>query len=793
MWGEAILASVYLLNRSPCAAITEKKTPAELWFTSKPDVSKLRVFGSRCYYWVPNQKRKKMDPKSNEAVMVGYAPNGYRLWDSNLKRVIEARDVKFLENSAALPLDFQKDDSILEEYPGRTSEERVSAGKYNLRSTTVKSPIALFPFSRDTSEVTQSLDTEGAGDETVEGDDPDDELSTKSTESQAQEGDETLDNDLLTEDESTMIDLESSLQDEANNSTALPPHIYEVSSVPDENLGSSGEERTLTGKLKELVGNFVSLSFIEEFYSHVPKNFNEIEKLPNHKDWMKAVKDEIASLKKNETWEVVSRPTGVKLIDTKWIFKIKQNDMGQKEKYKARLVARGFMQKEHVDYEATYAPVAKLATIRILLAVCLKKNYVLHQMDVKTAFLNGVLTEDVYMKPPDGFQIPDGHVCKLKKSLYGLKQSPRCWNQRFHDFVTKLGFVRSKYDYCLYTRTKDGDVEYLVLYVDDILIGAKDEDAVISLKRKFKKEFEMTDVGPVKDFLGMEINYDRTGGKLELSQVGAIEKLLEKFQMAECRSVKTPMQHDLLLSPTKNRKPLNRPYRELIGSLMYIMLATRPDLCFVIAYLSRFQDKYDDTHWNALKYVLRYVKGTKDFKLVYKRSTNESPLTGYVDSDFARDLDRKSTTGYIFEIYGSSVVWCSRKQQMVTVSSTEAEYVAASLAVCEALWLRGILTDLEIKPLEPTILYEDNQSCIKVANNQESKKLKHIDVRYHHVRDNIDKRTIELKYVPSADQKADLMTKPLPTVQFEKLVKSIGLKNTSIGNSTRGGVGVGLD
>lgn len=254
--------------------------------------------------------------------------------------------------------------------------------------------------------------------------------------------------------------------------------------------------------------------------------------------------------------------------------------------------------------------------------------------------------------------------------------------------------------------------------------------------------------------------------------------------MDDCRAVKVPMLPETMLYPTKNKKSLDHPYREIVGSLMYIMLATRPDLCFPISYLSRFQDKWDETHWNILKYLLRYLKGSKDVSLIYNRKQTVKELLGFVDADHARDrVDRKSTTGFLFEVYGNSVVWCSRKQTGVSLSSTEAEYIASSLAVCEAMWLRGLLNDLNVEVPLPINLMEDSQSCIKLAHNQETKRCKHIDIRHHHVKDNIDKGVVDLVFVSSKDQKAALMTKPLPSVQFAKLCEAIGL-----GKAPRGGI-----
>lgn len=798
MWSEALRVAAFVTNRSPTTAIPDGKTPFELWNGYKPDVSRLRIFGSRCYVWIPSEKRGKMDPKSKQVIMVGYSPSGYRLWDASKRKVIEGRDVKFLEDfgsSNALPSD-SKEVNTNKSSSSKQQGERNNTGKLSSNHDKEKELTPFIPWSIFKTNETV-LDAEGAasgeGDFNITLPSESSRVTSTPLDIPRHTGAERLHTGkfLNLSNESSLIrdlsyqdnvSLHSGAHDDeageaggCQMTVALPSESSRVTSTPLDIPMHTDVERLVTGKFDH--DPFVSLSYIHNMYLHVPNKYNDIEMLPNAKEWKNAVEEEKLSLMENKTWESIAKPKGVKMIDSKWVFTLKTDEHGQPLKYKARLVARGFMQKPGIDYEETYSPVAKLATIRIFLAICLQKSFFIEQLDVKTAFLNGNLKEDVYLKIPEGFQAPEGHIFKLNKSLYGLKQSPRCWNQRFNEFVETLGFVRSKSDACLYVlRINEHEMIYLLLYVDDILIAAANMKTLRFIINHLKNEFKMKEMGVVNNFLNIQIKYDRENGIMELSQKAAIKKLLEKFNMINCRSSKTPMEPNLVLQPTTKRKKFDYPYREVIGSIMYIMLSTRPDVCFAISYLSRFQDKFDEQHWNHLKQLLKYLKGTLDFSLIFKRS-NGNPIVGYVDADFARDtVDRKSTSGFLYEIYGCTILWCSKKQPIVTRSTTEAEYVAASFAVCEGLWIKQILQDLCIAIHGPITIYEDNQSCIKTAENQESKLSKHIDVKYHHIREKVNQGLIKLLYLQSNEQKADMMTKPLTSVQFIKFRGQIGIQ-----------------
>lgn len=415
-------------------------------------------------------------------------------------------------------------------------------------------------------------------------------------------------------------------------------------------------------------------------------------------------------------------------------------------------------------------------------------GYFVEQMDVNSAFLNGRLTEEIYMKQPEGFVQDETKVCKLIKSLYGLKQASRVWYERFNEFIVKMGFKRCESDRCLYVMIGQGIVHYILLFVDDFLNISNSIESIISTKRKLANEFKMTDVGKVESYLGIHVERS-INGTTTLSQPHYLKNLLAKFEMQNCRPCATPMEVGLHLPSSDNNcsgsdssersksSENDLPYRHLIGCLMHATQTVRPDLCAATYYLSRFQNCYTEEHYTHAKRILRYVQGTQDLKLVYHRNHSADVLIGYSDSDWGGDKnDYKSTSGYVFKMFGNVVSWLSRKQPTVSLSSTQAEYVALAEAVCEAKWLKSLLTEMGIQCTGPTTLYEDNQSCISIAEEpRKHQRMKHVNIKYNFIRDSIADREVTVEYIPSSDQTADIMTKSLGRILFQKHRENLGL------------------
>lgn len=492
--------------------------------------------------------------------------------------------------------------------------------------------------------------------------------------------------------------------------------------------------------------------------------------------WKAAITDEYQSFEKNKAWTLMPLPVGKKAVKCKWVFKKKYGTDGELLRYKARLVAKGFTQKYGIDYKETYSPVVRYSTIRTLLALAVNLDMQVDHMDVKTAFLNGDLTETVFMEQPEGYKVKgkENHVFKLNKAIYGLKQASRAWYEKIDKALIDLQFRRSLNEPCVYIKQDNtGELIILALYVDDILLISKNTPEKNKLKDELMKVFEMRDLGKATHVLGMRLRQDQ--GKISIDQKNYIQKVLEQFNMKDCKPASTPLEIGLKLEKG-NQNDLHSQYRSLIGCIMYIAVCTRPDIAHAASILSQFNDCHSEAHWKAAKRVLRYLKGTMDYNLVYEYIKSELTVTGFVDADWASNFDRRSYTGYIFEIGGSAVSWESRKQRTVALSSTEAEYMAIADGTKEAMFLRSFLNECIGSFLFVT-MYNDSQSAQKLCNSQlHHSRSKHIDVRHHFVREVVKDKIVNLEYMCTEQMPADVLTKPLCKDKHYNCLKNFGLK-----------------
>jgi Reverse transcriptase (RNA-dependent DNA polymerase) len=499
------------------------------------------------------------------------------------------------------------------------------------------------------------------------------------------------------------------------------------------------------------------------------------------KQWEQAAQQEYDSIQTAGTWTLVPPPASRVAIGCKWVFRLKRNGL-----YKARLVAKGYAQKEGIDYTETFAPVAKFSTIRALLSLAAHYDLELHQMDVVTAFLNGDLDVDIYMEQPEGFIVPgkEHMVCKLRKSLYGLKQAGRAWYQKIHQALLNLGFVSLQTDTCVYILREDSIVLVVALYVDDLLLLSNSLERLNAFKRDLSNNFRMKDLGEAHHILGIQIDRDRAAGTLSISQREYLTKLLQRTGMLGCRPAPTPLDTGAILSkddcPTTDTADAAfiRRYQSAVGAIMYAMLGTRPDIAFAIMALSQFCSNPGLPHWTAVNHLLHYLAGTVDYQLTYA-SDRQQPLSlfGFCDSDWASNQDdRRSVTGYVFMLGGGAVSWQAKKQTTVALSSVEAEYMAASQATKEALWWRMLLRELGTSATSATSLLSDSQGSIALSKNPEHHaRSKHIAIRHHFVREQVAAGTIELRYISTDDMAADVLTKPLTHVKHRRLLPMLGL------------------
>ncbi|GJW65599.1 putative RNA-directed DNA polymerase, partial [Tanacetum coccineum] len=489
-----------------------------------------------------------------------------------------------------------------------------------------------------------------------------------------------------------------------------------------------------------------------------PKHFKQAVKDVR---WIEAMKQEIQALEENKTWTLEELPKGKRAIDSKWVYKIKYKPNGDVERYKARLVAKGCTQMEGVDFHETFAPVAKLVTVRTLLTVAVKRNWHIHQLDVNNAFLHGDLNEDVYMKLPEGFgKQDDNRVCKLKKSLYGLKQASRNWYQKFTHSLLDVGFKQSHADHSLFIfKEKDAFVAALI-YVDDVVLVGNDPHKIQATKGFLDKRFSIKDLGPLKYFLGIEVAKTKEG--MVLSQRKYTLDILEDVGMTGCRPSTFPMEQNLKLDKCDKAACVDgNQYRRLIGKLLYLQ-ATRPDITYAVNILSQFVSDPRQPHMDAANRVLCYLKGTPGQGILIPRDGGTN-LLAYCDSDWLGcPMTRRSRTGYLLLLGGAPVSWKTKKQSVVSKSSAEAEYRAMSNAVSEILWMRWLLGELDMAPVGPTALFCDNQAARHIANNPVfHERTKHVEMDCYFVRERVDSMEICPMPIATKDQIADVLTKAL--------------------------------
>lgn len=487
-----------------------------------------------------------------------------------------------------------------------------------------------------------------------------------------------------------------------------------------------------------------------------PTSFSQASKSPH---WRAAMGLEFDALQQAGTWSLVPRQASMNVLPNKWVFKIKRKYDGTVERFKARLVANGFHQQEGIDFQETFSPVVKHTTIRVVLALAVTLGWSIQQLDVQNVFLNGYLTEEVYMHQPRGFvdqNYPD-YVCRLHRSLYGLRQSPRVWHKHFSDYMEEAGFTLCQADPSLFTCRNGNKFIILLIYVDDILITGSCKHTINKIIEALNTRFRMKHLGSVNYFLRIQIT--RTPSHLVLSQQKYIVDLLQKTGFLHAKPISTPVAAGQKLT-IYDGDPLSDAtvFRQVVGALQYITI-TRPDISYAVNQVCQFMHKPTNTHWNAVKRILRFLKGSVHQGLVYTSGAS-THVHAYCDADYAGDPDdRHSTGGYIIYLGSNPISWSAKKQRTVSRSSTEAEYRQLAYTAAELSWLRSLFKDLEVS-LSAPVLWCDNVSSLALASNPVfHARTKHLEVDYHYVREKVIRGELQVRYISTKDQVADIFTK----------------------------------
>ena len=722
LWGEALKTATYILNRVPTKATV--KTPYELWTGKKPSIRHLHIWGcpAEARPYRPNEK--KLDSRTVSSYFVGYSERsrGYKFYDPASRSFFETGNAKFFEE-----VEFGGEDKVRDVV---FEEEFISLPTVALE----QNPQVPIP-------------------ETVQ---------------------EAAPNNL-------------------DNIEILPNQVQQ--DIPEEQTQQPQEQVPLRRSTRERRNAIPDdyIVFLQEHEENMeileddPINFSQAMNSSNSQKWINAMNEEIKSMKDNDVWDLVPLPEGAKPIGCKWIFKTKRDSKGNVERYKARLVAKGFTQKEGIDYKETFSPVSSKDSFRIIMALVAHFDLELHQMDVKTAFLNGDIDEIIYMVQPENFVSQDSKemVCKLKKSIYGLKQASRQWYYKFHQVILSFGFEMNVVDDCIYHKFSGSKYIFLVLYVDDILLASNDIGLLHETKTFLSKQFEMKDLGDASFVLGIRIHRDRPRGIIGLSQKSYIETILKRFGMQDCKPGDTPVAKGDKFS--LNQCPKNDfeskemqkiPYASAVGSLMYAQVCTCPDIAYIVGMLGRYLSNPGMDHWKAAKRVMRYLQRTKDYMLTYRRS-DQLEIIGYSDSDFVGCQDsRRSTSGYVYLLAGGAISWKSCKQTLIASSTMAAEFIACYEASNHGIWLRNFVTGLRIlngveRPLK---MFCDNRSAVLYSNNNRSTvKSKHIDIKFLIVKERIQSGQLSIEHIGTNSMIADPLTKGVPPKVFHEHTAHMGV------------------
>jgi hypothetical protein len=794
-WPYAVETAVYLINQSPTTALDDK-TPYEAWKGKRPGVKHLRTFGEVGYVHIPPETRKKWSKKSRPCRLLGYVPRSrnYKLWDMSQHTVVISPNVDFNESSIRHDTDSEQGLGDLSDALGIRTE-----GNTHIEGH----PEPEVGVGDQNDPVTDNGDaSEWESDDEI--------LRPRATvDEDAPNGPDPGVPPILQE-PGEHIRRRHRLEVERLADATGPPPTNErrrpraaLGKVEEPTKANVTEiEEKVAEKKRKCAYHEALLGAENTHVNNEPADVKEAQTRPDWRKWEKAMNEELESLKRHGTYEQVKTlPLGRKAIGYKWVYKLKLNPDNSIARYKARLVAKGYSQIPGQDFTETTSPVAHLASYHSLLSLAAKLNLEAHHLDIETAFLNGVLDEEIYMKAPDGLDTGSNGIWRLKKSLYGLKQALHVWNKLLDSTLKRLGFERCNKDTCVYLYRSKTDFIILAVHVDDMLIVSNSKSSLAEMKLSLGRHFKVKDLGEVKFLLGIEVIRNRKNGYVELSQQAYVEQLLDRFNLQGVKPASTPLsagihltQDDCLITDKTKADMADVPYASLIGALMYAAIGTRPDIAFAVGALSRFLGNPGRRHWNEAKRVLAYLKGTSNYVIRYSSNTlptgevigysrgvgmkpTGGSIEGFCDSDWAGCVDtRRSTSGFVWMMNGGAVCWRSKLQTIVALSSTEAEYVGATPAVQEVIWLRDLLCELKMTDSSPSILNMDNRgAAILTHGTGDSHRTKHIDIRYHFIRSHVEQKRIKVDYLPTDKMIADILTKNLGRTKHEYFTKKLGV------------------
>ena len=761
--GQAVAAYVHIWNRCSTTSL-DSKTPYELWHCKKPDVSHLRVWGCTAYVHIQKDKRTGIGSHMEKCVFIGY-PDGYKGWmfyNPTTKRTVISERAEFderyfpgLKRTPLTPEPFERPPDVpYTPAPdlGGDSEPDTNPTQDN------HNPLPALPLIAPATPEPIPV-TPPANPAPLE---PADHPAFP-------------DPDLPPPEQSPTVPIAI----RRTRREIRPPNEWWKIRHPTPACGSDSDPSD--DELDEDSAEFAGAA-----HDLDPKSLKAALKRSDREKWQEAVELEFDNHTRNGTWEIVDLPPGAKCINSGWVFRVKRNADGSIERYKARLVAKGYSQRPGFDYNEVFAPTFRFAAIRTIIALAAINDLHLRSVDISHAFINGDLDETIYMRQAEGFHKGGpNRVYRLLKSLYGLKQAARQWNKKLHDTLISMGFKRLDSDRSVYIFVRDEVRIIIPVFIDDITFASSNSAAIDSVIKELASYFKLRDLGPTSFLLGIKITRNAEKRQIALSQRQYIIDALERFNMSDCNPTSTPMDPGAHLSssmspqsPEEQKSMETIPYLNAVGTLQYLATSTRPDISFAVGVLARFNKNPGIEHWKAVKHLFRYLKGSLDYQLVYGPSDSPHLFTTYTDADHGGNPDNgRSTGGYAIIIGGGAVSWSSHLQSVVSLSTTEAEYIAAVEAGKEIIWMRNLLTEFGFNITSPSQLLIDNNSAVTVAKNPEHHgRMKHLDLRFHWLRDTVEAGHITPIHIPTTAQAADIFTKPLNRHKIDVCIGLLGLQ-----------------
>ncbi|KAJ9542267.1 hypothetical protein OSB04_028773 [Centaurea solstitialis] len=776
-WAEAVSTACYTQNRSLVVKRFEK-TPYHLLYNKCPNIKFFHVFGCKCFVLNDREPVGKFDPKGDSAIFIGYAWDtvAYRVYIPRTKLVVVSTNVRFddsfqkqVEASSKATISEDLENLFQEWYEEFDDSDRGSEGpnrtSVNPDRTSVN-PDRTSVNPKNTNPVSEAQPSSPTPDPcTASPNLPLDLPEQSSFPVHYTPASQVPISSLPLHPEVTSVSHSPVLQEITSNLN-LPHAVRWTKDHP---------QSQIIGDPLEGVKTRANLNYCL-FACFVSKNEpKKVSDALTDPFWVEAMQDELLQFERNNVWTLTSLPTGKSAIGTKWVFRNKKDENGVVVRNKARLVAQGYCQEEGIDYEETFALVARLEVIRIFLAYAAHRGFKVYQMDVKSAFLNGKLKEKVYVKQPPGFHSEKypNHVYFLDKALYGLKQAPRAWYDKLSNFLLSNKYHRGTTDITLFYKNTQNDILLVQIYVDDIIFGSADISLCKDFESLMQKEFKMSMMGELTFFLGLQVKQSSKG--IFINQAKYVQDVLKKYKLSEASPMRTPMATSLKLHKDISGISVeSKLYRGMIGSLLYLT-ASRPDIMFSTCVFARYQSDPKESHMLVVKRILRYLKKTPSLGLWYPLYSGFD-LLAYTDSDYGGcQVDRKSTSGSCHFLGGKLVSWSSKKQNCISTSTAEAEYVAAASCCSQALWMQTQLRNYGYTFNKIPILC-DNKSAIAISKNLvQHSKTKHIDIRYHFLKHQVEEGNVEMYFVNTEFQLADLFTKALDEKRFTFLIEKIGM------------------